>query len=102
MPTYEYKCKSCGKVHEVDHGFHDERPTVCPTCGGPLVRVFHPVGVHFKGSGFYKTDSARPTRSASGAEKSEKTSDSPSESKPSEAKPSESKPSSSESKSKEP
>ena len=59
MPVYEYRCKSCGKTHEIEHGFHDERPTACPSCGGPLVRIFHPVGVHFKGSGFYKTDHSR-------------------------------------------
>jgi putative FmdB family regulatory protein len=56
MPVYEYRCKSCGKTHEIEHGFHDVRPTECPSCGGELVRVFHPVGVVFKGSGFYKTD----------------------------------------------
>ena len=41
MPTYEYRCKSCGKTHEIEHGFHDKRPTECPSCGGELVRVFH-------------------------------------------------------------
>jgi putative FmdB family regulatory protein len=56
MPVYEYRCKSCGKTHEIEHGFHDERPTECPSCGGTLVRVFHPIGVVFKGSGFHKTD----------------------------------------------
>ena len=56
MPVYEYRCKQCGKTHEVEHGFNDPRPTSCPSCGGHLVRVFHPVGVVFKGSGFHKTD----------------------------------------------
>lgn len=56
MPVYEYRCKSCGKTHEITQGFNDERPTKCPDCGGPLVRVFHPIGVVFKGSGFHKTD----------------------------------------------
>ena|SRR5438128_12556069 len=56
MPTYEYRCKSCGKTHEIEHGFHDKRPTECPSCGGELVRVFHPIGLVFKGSGFHKTD----------------------------------------------
>jgi len=59
MPVYEYRCKGCGRTHEIEHGFHDERPTRCPSCGAELVRVFHPVGVVFKGSGFYKTDSSR-------------------------------------------
>ena len=56
MPVYEYRCKDCGKTHEIEHGFHDARPTSCPSCNGHLVRVFHPVGVVFKGSGFHKTD----------------------------------------------
>jgi putative FmdB family regulatory protein len=56
MPVYEYRCKECGKTHEIEHGFHDARPTNCPSCGGHLVRLFHPVGVVFKGSGFHKTD----------------------------------------------
>jgi len=58
MPVYEYRCKSCGKTHEVEHGFNDKRPTECPSCGGELVRVFHPIGLVFKGSGFHKTDYA--------------------------------------------
>ena len=56
MPTYDYRCKDCSTTHEIQHGFNDERPTTCPTCGGHLARVFHPVGVVFKGSGFHKTD----------------------------------------------
>ena len=57
MPIYEYRCKSCGTTHEIEHGFNDDRPTKCPACGADqLVRVFHPVGVVFKGSGFHKTD----------------------------------------------
>ena len=56
MPVYEYRCKSCGETHEIEHGYNDERPTKCPTCGGQLIRVFHPIGVVFKGSGFHKTD----------------------------------------------
>jgi putative FmdB family regulatory protein len=56
MPVYQYRCKSCGKTHDIEHGFNDERPTKCSSCGGQLVRVFHPVGVVFKGSGFHKND----------------------------------------------
>jgi putative FmdB family regulatory protein len=59
MPVYEYRCKTCGRTHEIEHGFNDERPSKCPSCGGVLVRVFSPVGVVFKGSGFHKTDYAR-------------------------------------------
>ncbi len=57
MPTYEYKCCSCGRRFEVFHGV-DESVESCEACGARDVRrVFHPVGVIFKGSGFYVTDS---------------------------------------------
>ncbi len=56
MPVYEYRCKQCGTTHEIEHGFNDVRPTSCPKCGGQLVRIFHPVGLVFKGTGFHKTD----------------------------------------------
>jgi len=60
MPVYEYRCKSCGTTHDIEHGFNADRPTKCPACGADqLVRVFHPVGVVFKGSGFHKTDYSR-------------------------------------------
>jgi putative FmdB family regulatory protein len=67
MPVYEYRCKACGRTHEIEHGFHDARPTSCPECGGPLSRVFHPVGVVFKGSGFHKTDYKKSTVKETGA-----------------------------------
>jgi putative FmdB family regulatory protein len=95
MPTYEYACKSCGQHHEVYQSFKDDPLTECPACGGLLRKVFAPIGIAFKGSGFYKTDnrsSSKPSESKS----SESTS---SESKSSESKPAESKSSSSESKS---
>ena len=57
MPTYEYACKECGEHVEVVQSFKDEPLTECPACGGPLRKVFAPVGVVLKGSGFYKTDS---------------------------------------------
>jgi putative FmdB family regulatory protein len=57
MPTYEYACKSCGDHLEVVQSFKDEALTVCPACGGPLRKVFGSIGITFKGSGFYKTDS---------------------------------------------
>ena len=56
MPTYEYRCLSCGRHTEAVQSFSDEPLRDCPYCGGPLRRVFHPVGVVLKGSGFYSTD----------------------------------------------
>lgn len=57
MPTYEYSCNDCGEELEVVQSIHDDSLTVCPNCGGPLRKHFGNVGVVFKGSGFYKTDS---------------------------------------------
>ena len=57
MPTYEYACRSCGEHHDVVQKFGDDPLTKCPSCGGPVRKVFGAVGVVFKGSGFYKTDS---------------------------------------------
>src|SRR5579864_4669187 len=57
MPTYEYRCKSCGEHLEVVQSFKDEALTTCPGCGGDLRKVFGSIGIAFKGSGFYKTDS---------------------------------------------
>ena len=57
MPTYEYRCDSCDKNFDVVQSFHDDPLTDCPTCGSPVRKVFGNVGIVFKGSGFYKTDS---------------------------------------------
>ena len=57
MPTYEYACTECGDRTEVVQSFSDAQPTTCTVCGGPLRKVFSPVGIVFKGSGFYRTDS---------------------------------------------
>lgn len=65
MPTYQYACSSCGERLEVVQKFTDEPLTECPVCDGALRKVFSPVGVVFKGSGFYKTDS-RSTRGSAG------------------------------------
>jgi putative FmdB family regulatory protein len=62
MPTYEYACRECGDHLEVVQSFKDEPLTECPSCKGALRKVFSPIGIAFKGSGFYKTDS----RSSSG------------------------------------
>jgi putative FmdB family regulatory protein len=65
MPTYEYACKSCGKHHDVVQSFTDDALTTCPTCGGPLRKVFGNIAIAFKGSGFYKTDNRSVASSAS-------------------------------------
>ena len=71
MPTYEYRCTACGEHLEVVQSFKDEALAVCPACGGPLRKVFGSIGVMFKGSGFYRTDS-RPARKSETAESSSK------------------------------
>ena len=58
MPTYEYACTACDATHEVQQKMSDPTLTACPVCGDAGVRkLFTGVGVHFKGSGFYRTDS---------------------------------------------
>ena len=86
MPTYEYACKSCGEHLEVVQSFRDDALTVCPKCGGDLRRVFGSIGIAFKGSGFYRTDSRDSSPSRTGTKKSDKsesTSSSPSSPSPS-------------------
>jgi putative FmdB family regulatory protein len=71
MPTYEYACSSCGTHIEVFQRFNEEPLTECGVCGGPLRKVFHPAGILFKGSGFYKTDSRTAAKSAADSKKKE-------------------------------
>ena len=59
MPLYTYACKSCEAEIERRQSFSDAPLTTCESCGGELRRVLHPVGVIFKGSGFYNTDYKR-------------------------------------------
>ncbi|MCA1692493.1 MAG: FmdB family transcriptional regulator [Actinobacteria bacterium] len=63
MPVYEYACKACGQHLEVVQSFKDEALTTCPSCGGALRKVFGSIGISFKGSGFYRTDSRPALRS---------------------------------------
>ena len=63
MPTYEYRCTDCEEHLEVVQSFSDDPLTRCPNCGGQLRKVFSPVGIVFKGSGFYKTDSRSGAKS---------------------------------------
>jgi putative FmdB family regulatory protein len=57
MPTYEYACTKCGHQFEAFQSFSDDALTECPECKGEVQKVYSNVGVVFKGSGFYKTDS---------------------------------------------
>ncbi len=66
MPTYEYACSSCDTTHEVQQKMSDATLTECPVCGASgLRKLFTGVGIHFKGSGFYRTDS-RDAKSSAG------------------------------------
>lgn len=64
MPTYEFECQKCHHRVDVNLGFHDPEPTTCVQCGGDLRKVFSAVGIVFKGSGFYKTDSRSSSSSS--------------------------------------
>ena len=74
MPTYQYACTACDERLEAVQSFTDAPLTECPACGGALRKVFSAVGVVFKGSGFYKTDSRSGGKGAEGgtAEKGQK------------------------------
>lgn len=66
MPTYEYACSACNATLTVQQKMTDDSLTVCPDCGEPSLRkLFHNVGVVFKGSGFYRTDSRSKSDSSS-------------------------------------
>ena len=82
MPIYEYRCTN-GHTFEVFQSMSDDPVTTCEICGEPVERVFHPVAVHFKGSGFYTTDYARKGSGDSGS--SDSKSDSGSDSKKSDS-----------------
>jgi putative FmdB family regulatory protein len=61
MPIYEYRCRN-GHTFEVIQSMSDDPVEACEVCGAPVERVFHPVAVHFKGSGFYSTDYAKKAK----------------------------------------
>jgi putative FmdB family regulatory protein len=67
VPTYQYACTACGHQLEAVQSFADEPLTVCPACEGRLRKLFSAVGVVFKGSGFYRTDSRNDTKGSSTA-----------------------------------
>jgi putative FmdB family regulatory protein len=79
MPIYEYRCRN-GHDFEVFQSMSEDPVSRCPECGAPVERVFHPVAVHFKGSGFYTTDYAR-SKAKAGASSDGTSSDSKSDKK---------------------
>ncbi len=91
MPTYQYACTACSEGLEIQQSFSDDALTVCPQCKGRLRKVFGAVGVVFKGSGFYRTDSRAAAAAAKagsdGDSKSDGKSDGKSDSGAAESKP---------------
>jgi putative FmdB family regulatory protein len=74
MPTYSYRCANCGHQFDIFQRFADNPLTECPECHGQLKKVLHPVGVVFKGDGWYITDSRKKTGSDNGGtDKADKT-----------------------------
>jgi putative FmdB family regulatory protein len=89
MPLYDYRCKACGATTEVRHGAGEKYARACPACGSKnLQRVFNPAPIHFKGSGFYATDSKKKSEPPA-AKKEEKPK--AGDAKPGDAKPAETK-----------
>jgi putative FmdB family regulatory protein len=79
VPTYQYACTDCADRREVVQKFTDDPLTVCPACGGRLRKIFSPVGIVFKGSGFYRNDSRssqKPEPAAASANGTDSKSDS--------------------------
>ena len=89
MPTYEYECTQCHRRYEVVQRFTDPPLETCEACGGKLKRIYHPVGVVLKGSGFYSTDNR--SRKALSPSSKDGGSDGSSSSEKSEKKPAEKK-----------
>lgn len=79
MPVYEYRCRACDHQFEIQQSFSDDALTVCPQCEGELRKVFAPVGITFKGSGFYKNDSRSGSSGSSGSSSSSSSGSSTSE-----------------------
>ncbi|OZF56757.1 MULTISPECIES: FmdB family zinc ribbon protein [Nocardiaceae] len=65
MPTYSYACTECDNRFDIVQSFSDDSLTVCPACSGKLRKLFNSVGIVFKGSGFYRTDSRGGSSSVS-------------------------------------
>lgn len=80
MPTYQYACKACEHRFDAVQSFNDPSLTECPECGGTLRKLYGSVGVVFKGSGFYRTDSRASSTTADAPATSSSSSESKSES----------------------
>jgi len=65
MPAYDFKCKHCSRVVEVVRRATDDSPVLCTDCGLEMKRLFHPIGVHFRGTGFHNTDYRKTEATAS-------------------------------------
>ncbi|MGO1562166.1 Putative regulatory protein, FmdB family [Actinomycetales bacterium JB111] len=76
MPTYAYRCTVCNHQFEAKQSFSDDSLTICPECGGALRKLFNSVGVVFKGSGFYRTDSRSGSSASTAAASTSSSSDS--------------------------
>ena len=76
MPIYEYACTACGERTEAKQSFADPPLTECSLCGGSLRKLYSPVGIVFKGSGFYSTDAKKKPTSRDGAAGTDKKDDS--------------------------
>ena len=76
MPTYGYRCESCGNEFDVRQRMSDEAGADCPKCGRAARRLFFPAGIVFKGTGFYKTDSRKASAGDSKAASSSSSSES--------------------------
>ena len=84
MPIYEYRCDK-GHTFEVMQRMTEDPVSACESCGAPARRVFHPVAVHFKGSGFYNTDYGKKKRGAQASSESSSKDSSEKPSKPAES-----------------
>lgn len=67
MPTYGYQCRDCAHQFSVFQSMKDDPVSVCPDCGGSVKRLLYPVGIVFKGSGWYINDSRKPEKSETGS-----------------------------------
>ena len=76
MPTYSYECTECGNRFDIVQAFTDDTLTTCEKCAGRLRKLFNSVGIVFKGSGFYRTDSREAGKKAKSSANGSSTSDS--------------------------